>query len=108
MGLENQGSAWRAAAAAQGALAVVALLVLAFAPPAQGRTLLVPVSGNAIPAETLDKLMLTRIAPGPLPGSVIVEGEGRALARPLFDQGILMLAAPAALCRVADESGGEA
>ena len=86
------------AAAAQGALAAAALLTLTLAPPAHGRTLLVPLNGIAVSQPLLDELMLSRLSPGPLPGSVVVEGRGHLLAAELFDNGIIMLAAPAALC----------
>ena len=74
------------------------MLVVGFAPGEHGRMLLIPVTGQPVAAETLRPLMLTALGPGPLPGSVIVDGRGRSLAGTLFDKGILMLAAPAALC----------
>ena len=101
-------SVWHSAAAAQIALAAVILLVIAFAPPIHGRTLLIPISGKAINPDLLQPLMLTPIGTGPLPGSVVVDGKGRELARPLLNEGILMLAAPSAVCRVQDERGLEA
>ena len=99
---------WHWAAAGQATLVALVLFVIAFAPPPHGRTLLVPVSGETISPALLGKLMLTPLSPGPLPGSVVVEGKGRELAKPLFDEGILMLAAPAAICRVPDEAGSKA
>ena len=97
---------WRAAAAAQCALAAVVLVTLTFAPPVHGRTLLVPVDGRPVPEGMLDEMLLFRLAPGPLPGPDVDEGRGRALAGPLFEGGILMLAAPAALCG-ADAPGSD-
>ena len=89
---------WRAAAAIQAALAVGILVVLTFAPPAHGRTLLIPLDGRPVSTALLDQSMLSRLKAGPLPGSVVVEGKGRELAAGLFDKGIIMLAAPAVLC----------
>lgn len=60
--------------------------------------LLIPLTGEPVATETLRPLMLTPLAPGPFPGSIIVDGRGRSLAGTLFDKGIVMLAAPAALC----------
>ena len=99
---------WRAAAVLQGVLATVAFVAIAFAPPAVGRTLLVPLDGKPIRQTLLDHSMLSRLAQGPLPGSVIVEGRGEVLASALFEQGILMLAVPAAMCREAAPKGMKA
>jgi len=96
---------WRAAVVLQGLLAASTFLVVAFAPPEVGRTLLIPLNGNPINQTMLERAMLTRLYQGPLPGSLIVEGRGRALAPRLFDQGIIMLAAPAALCSGASAQG---
>ena len=98
MKLLRAGSVSRWAAVAQGVLAAVALSALAFVPPPHGRTLLVPLSADQISPVILDRLMLTPMARGPLPGSLLVEGKGRDLAGALLNQGILMLAAPAAIC----------
>ena len=108
MGVPRKRWTWRSAAVAQSALAAVALLTLAFAPPVHGRTLLVPVSGNEVAPALLDQLGLTPVAGGPFAGSMLVEGIGRAHAGVLFDQGILMLAAPAALCSAPSPSEGDA
>ncbi len=97
----------RWAAAFQALLALLVLCVLAFAPPAHGRTLLIPVDGEPISRSLLDRQMLTRLATGPLPGSVVVDGKGRALAATLFNEGIIMLAAPAALCTETSSDEGE-
>ncbi len=86
------------AAALQAALALVALPLIAFAPPAHGRTLLVPVDGQPIDATPLNELLLQPVGVGPLPGSVVVDGVGRGLAGTLFQRGIIMVAAPAGLC----------
>ena len=73
-------SVWHSAAAAQIALAAVILLVIAFAPPIHGRTLLIPISGKAINPDLLQPLMLTPIGTGPLPGSVVVDVPGEVIA----------------------------
>jgi hypothetical protein len=79
-------------------LAAAASLAIAFAPPDVGRTMLVPLDGRTINQVVLERSALTRLAPGPLPGSIIVEGKGRVLASALFSHGIIMLGAPAAIC----------
>jgi hypothetical protein len=89
---------WRSTVAAQAALATVVLLVLAFAPPVYGRLMLIPLDGKRVSRALLDRWTLTPIAYGPLPGSVVADGKGRELAPTLFHQGIVVLAAPAALC----------
>lgn len=94
------------AAALQGALAAAMLCALAFAPPAHGRTLLIPVDGKPIRETVLNQAMLFPIAAGPLPGSMIVDGPGRGVAGDLFNDGIIMLAAPAALCSERTDTEG--
>jgi hypothetical protein len=74
-------------AVAQVTLGVMALILVAFAPPAQGR----------MPGPALHQLRATPLAEGPLPGSWIVEGESRSLAG-LWSEGIVVLAAPEAIC----------
>lgn len=96
LGLTPKG--WIVGAALQLALAVTALLAMAFAPGEAGRTLLVPIDGTPIDRAVLQQLMLRPLAPGPLPGSVIVDGRGRSLAGRLLGSGVIMLAAPAAMC----------
>jgi hypothetical protein len=82
---------------AQVLLGSLALLSVAFAPPAQGRMLLVPLSGKPVSIATVNSLRATSLLAGPLPGSVVVEGDrGPLLA--LWSQGILVLAAPQAIC----------
>ena len=98
MRLSCAGFGLRTAATLQVALAAMALCALAFAPPAHGRTLLIPVDGKPIDRSVLDRAMLLRIGDGPLPGSIVVDGPGRDVAGSLFQKGIVMLAAPAALC----------
>jgi len=101
--LEPRG--WILGATLQGALAATTLLALAFSPGELGRTLLVPVNGASIDRSLLKQLMLKPLAPGPLPGSIVVDGRGRSLAATLFDKGIIMLAAPTAACGDGSSAG---
>jgi hypothetical protein len=84
--------------AAQLTLAVGAMLLVAFAPPAQGRMLLVPIDGEPIAAAMVESHHATPLKPGPLDGSWIVEGQRDALAGLFSSEGIIVLAAPEALC----------
>jgi hypothetical protein len=95
---------WIGAAALQGALALVAILVLALTPPPFGRFLLVPLNGHQISDGLLRQQILDRRGPGPIPGSVIVDGQSAGAAQALLSRGILMLAAPALICGTSDES----
>ena len=90
--------AWIGLAALQGGLALAAILVLALTPPAFGRYLLVPLNGQPIGDPLLQQQLLDRRGPGPLPGSVIVDGHSAGVADTLRAHGILMLAAPALIC----------
>jgi hypothetical protein len=81
-------------------IAMLGLLLLAFAPPAHGKMILVPLtagaaSGMAATALSSGSLL---VASGPIPGSLIVVGNRAALANPMFRQGVLVLAAPPAGC----------
>ena len=82
---------------AQLALAVLALLAVAFTPPAQGRMLLVPLDGRPVSRAAIEGLAATPLKSGPLPGSWVVDGD-RQLLSGLWAQRVLILAAPAALC----------
>ena len=84
-------------AVAQAALGIMALILVAFAPPEQGRMLVVPIDGHPIAGSALLQLDATPLAAGPLPGSLIVEGESRSMAG-LWSEGIVVLAAPEAIC----------
>ena len=83
--------------AIQLALTLLALAAVAFAPPAQGRMLLVPIDGRPVSEVTIAEMRATPLRRGPLPGSWVVDGERRRLAG-LWAQHVLVLAAPAALC----------
>jgi len=83
--------------AVQLGLGALALLAVAFAPPAQGRMLLVPLNGTPVSVATVNSLRATPLLAGPLPGSLVVEGDRGPLSA-LWSQGVLVLAAPAAIC----------
>jgi hypothetical protein len=89
---------WLGAAALQGALALVAILVLALTPPPFGRFLLIPLNGHQISDALLREQLLDRRGAGPIPGSVIVDGQSAGVTQALLSHGILMLAAPALIC----------
>jgi len=89
---------------AQLALAASASLVAAFAPPAQGRMLLVPTGSGSVTETMVRNFGATPLKPGPLSGSWIVDGSRQSLA-PLLSQGIVVLAAPAAICGSSASSG---
>ena len=80
------------------AIAVCALLLVAFAPPAQGRMLLVPLDGQPISAGVIQGRNATLLKPGPLSGSWVVDGRRAEFAGLLSSNGIIVLAAPDALC----------
>ena len=82
---------------AQLALAMLALLAVAFTPPAQGRMLLVPLDGQPVSRTLVAELKATPLTAGPLPGSLVVDGE-RKLLSALWARRVMVLAAPAALC----------
>jgi hypothetical protein len=85
-------------AVGQLALAAVALLVVSFAPPAFGRMMLVPLDGRPIPVALVEGRLATPLKPGPLSGSLVVEGRRDALAGLFSSEGIVVLAAPEAIC----------
>jgi hypothetical protein len=78
-------------------LAIVTLLLVAFTPPAQGRMLLLPLDGEPLTQDLIQSHRATPLRPGPLPGSWVVEGEYQSLSG-LLAKGILVLAAPSAIC----------
>ena len=96
--------AWIGAAALQGALALTAILVLALTPPPFGRFLLVPLKGQPISERLLRQQMLDPRGPGPLPGSMLADGQSAGVAQTLLAQGVLVLAAPAVICGTPHQS----
>lgn len=83
--------------AVQLGLGALALFAVAFAPPAQGRMLLVPLTGEPVSVATVTSLRAAPLLAGPLPGSLVVEGDREPLSG-LWSQGVLVLAAPEAIC----------
>jgi hypothetical protein len=88
----------------QAAIAAAALMALAFAPPAHGRMLVVPIDGEPVDRQLVRNAHATVLVQGPLPGSWIVEGQRARLARSFSSKGIIILAAPHAIC--ADQQNG--
>lgn len=77
-----------------------ALTAIAFAPPAEGQLLLVPLAGQGADVLTVwatnsDARIVGR---GPLPGSLVVQGRAAALAGAALRNATLILAAPPAAC----------
>ena len=79
------------------AMATLALLAVAFTPPAQGRMLLVPLDGRPVGRDAIEDMSATPLKAGPLPGSWVVDGNRDRLSS-LWAQRVAVLAAPAALC----------
>jgi hypothetical protein len=90
-------------------MVVAAMLGFAFAPPARGRMMLVPLSSGAaarLPAAAVDggaKLL----GPGPLAGSLVVMAERARLAAVSLADGVIILSAPALFCGAAAGEGSE-
>lgn len=82
---------------AQLMLGICALLAVAFTPPPYGRMLLVPLDGEPVSKAKVAGLKATPLLTGRLPGSLVVEGDRGRLSA-LWSQGVLVLAAPDALC----------
>lgn len=87
-----------AALFAQLMLAVGVLALLAFAPPARGQMLLVPLDGNPISDSLLRQLPLVPERSGPTPGSLLVFGSSEGQFLNLLEQGVLILSAPQPIC----------
>ena len=79
-------------------LAAALLCVLAFAPPARGQMLLVPLDGNPISPSLLTQLPLVAERPGPTPSSLLVFGSSEGQFMRLFEQRVLILSAPRSIC----------
>ncbi|AQR73547.1 hypothetical protein [Sphingomonas sp. LM7] len=80
--------------------ASTALSAIAFAPPAEGELLLVPLAGqNADSATVWATALGARIVGrGPLPGSLTVQGKTATLAAAALRHATLIVAAPPAAC----------
>jgi hypothetical protein len=87
-----------AASFAQLLLAAAVLVLLAFAPPARGEMLLVPLDGDPISPALLRRLPLVPERSGPTPGSLLVFGSSEGQFLRLLDQGVLILSAPQVIC----------
>lgn len=87
-------------ALAQLCLVATALVAFAFAPPAQGRMLLVPLTAAAASSVAVDArgAGAALLGRGPVPGSLVVMGTRDRFAALSLARGILILAAPALLC----------
>jgi len=81
-------------------VAVAALAVIALAPPAQGRMLLVPLAGQGIDSLAVwaTQAGARIVGRGPLPGSLAVEGIRSDLLGVALHNATLVVAAPAAAC----------
>lgn len=81
-------------------LATGGLCTLALFPPADGRMLIVPFSAGA-GNRALNRALAAGarlVAPGPLPGSFVIEANRARISEALGATRILVLAAPAAGC----------
>jgi hypothetical protein len=96
-------TAGRGLLAVQAFGALAALVLLTFAPPVQGRILLVPLPGTAATsAADLVRGALPHgaipVGAGPVAGSVVVEGRRAALMIPMLRHGVVAMAATPAGC----------
>lgn len=93
----------------QAATALLALFGFAFAPPQQGRMLLLPVIGGEGSAGAVALAGGARlIGAGPLGGSLVVVGERDRFAAAALRRGILVLSAPPSWCGGPDDLGEKA
>jgi hypothetical protein len=92
---------WNVALAGlQAGLAVTALAAINLAPPQSGPILLLSATGMQ-QGQLLNLAMgagALPLGPGPLPGSILVRGERRALALAALPAGVLVLAGSNRLC----------
>lgn len=94
--------------AAQFALVAALLIAIMLAPPARGALWLIPLTPMA--AHRIVAMIgpeTPLIGTGPLPGSLIVQGDRAALSNHLAWRGVLLIAAPPAGC-IRPRAGGRA
>lgn len=77
---------------------IVMLGSLTFAPPVKGAYLMLALHSDTQTARIAIDHGALLLGRGPVPGSLIVLGERSRLRAPAWRAGILLLAAPAALC----------
>jgi hypothetical protein len=82
-------------------LAMIGIVgALVAAPPASGRIMLVPLTAGA--AHGMVSMAIDRgaslVGRGPIPGSIVVDGDRALLLRALLRHGVALLAAPVSGC----------
>lgn len=88
--------------AVQAALVLAAPLLATAAPARTGPHLLLPVAAAPDAAAALAGPELRLVGRGPLPGSLWVDGDGVAALPAALGHGVLLLAADAPACRLAE------
>jgi hypothetical protein len=85
---------------AQALVVLVSFATLALFPPREGAILLVPLDQDGRAKLVADAVSsgATLLAQGPLPASVVVEGNRHRLGRSLANGHVLMFAAPRSWC----------
>ncbi len=86
---------------------LVAVPMLALAPPAQGRILLVPIwpgSGAHLAADEVAR-GARLVAPGPFAGSLVIDGPREAVTGGLWARGVLVVGAAGVDCGAPTEEG---
>jgi hypothetical protein len=86
--------------AGQVGLVSIGLSFMAFAAPARGEMLLVPLSAGArdhMAAAVIAEGALL-VGNGPIAGTMVVRGERGRIAAPMWRRGVLVVAAPALTC----------
>ncbi|NIJ20742.1 hypothetical protein FHS95_002434 [Sphingomonas naasensis] len=80
--------------------AAVALGAIDFAPPAEGQMLLMPLAGQGADSLAVWATVAGAriVGPGPLPGSLVVQGSAGTLAGAALRHATLIVAAPPAAC----------
>ncbi|MBO9377714.1 hypothetical protein GG804_13140 [Sphingomonas histidinilytica] len=92
---------------AQIGMVVAVMLGLAFAPPARGRMLLVPLSTRAaamLPAAAVDG-GARLLGAGPFRGSLVIVADRKRLGGVSLADGMIILSAPPLLCGAAEAKG---